>query len=323
MPTSEAAPRGPWLRLAVFAAPPLLLWALLEWGMARVPDSHDVKREQLRALASQVDTLILGASESYYGIAPQALSGTAYNLANTSQSLYCDDQLVQRVLPQLPRLRRAILPVSYFTLWFQLYDHPESWRQYQFRQGWGIPPQRLRDRLDLRMWSRVALFSPRTALEQLRAGFRGTLAPQVDDRGWYRVPEQERYELTPTGAREVLSRHHSYMHPAYLAANEAALEHLVATLRGRGVDVVLLTMPVWSTYRAEMQPWYQERTRAVLERLARQYGATVLSFADEPRLTAEDFMDADHLNQRGALRFSALLDEALRAPSAYSPPRPP
>jgi hypothetical protein len=264
-----------------------------------------------------VETLILGSSESYYGIAPHVLSGKVFNLANTSQSLYYDDRLVTQLLPRLPRLRRVILPMSYFTLYFQLYDHPESWRQYQFYQGWGVAPQRLADRLDLRMWSRVALYSPRVALEQLRKGFRGTLAPEVDDLGWYRVPEDVHYDLSPAGAREPLARHHGYMHLAYLEANEAALEHLTATLRRQGVEVVLVTMPVWPSYQAGMQESYRARTRAVVERLVREYGVRALSFLHEPRLTAEDFMDCDHLSARGALRFSAMLDEALlRAPDA-------
>jgi hypothetical protein len=205
--------------------------------------------------------------------------------------------------------------VSYFTLYFRLYDHPESWRQYQFYQGWGIPPQRPMDRVDMRMWSRLALYTPRIALEQLRGRFRGTLAPEVDDLGWYRVPENERYDLSPAGAREPLERHHGYMHPAYLEGNEAALEHLVSTLRQRGVEVVLLTMPVWPTYQAGMQDSYRSRTRSVIDRLVRQYGARALSFLQEPSLTAEDFLDCDHLNARGAVRFSALLNEALREPA--------
>jgi hypothetical protein len=279
--------------------------------MVRVPDSHTLKRERLTALAGEVDTLILGASESYYGIAPHALQGVAFNLANTSQSLYYDDQLISRLLPRLPRLRRVILPISYFTLYLQTYDHPESWRQYQFFQGWRIPPVPWTDRLDARSWSRVALYSPRVALEQARHLFRGTLAPEVDDRGWYRVPEQTRYELTPAGAREVLSRHHGYMHEYYFAGNVATLEHMITILRRANVDVVLVTMPVWPTYEAGIQPAYWERTTAVLERLVREQGVRYLSFRHEPQLTAEDFMDCDHLDASGAVHFTKLLDAAL------------
>jgi hypothetical protein len=310
-PAAAGRPGSVLPRLALFLGPPVLLWAVLEWGMARVPDSHTLKHERLEALAGEVDTLILGASESYYGIVPRQLDGIAFNLANTSQSLYYDDQLVTRLLPRLPRLRRVVLPISYFTLYLQTYDHPESWRQYQFYQGWGIPPAPWADRFDVRMWSRVALYSPRVALEQLRRRFRGTLAPEVDDRGWYRVPEETSYELSPAGASEVLSRHHGYMHDVYLSGNAATLEHMVALLRGRGVDVVLLTMPVWPTYQVGMRPTYRDRTRAVVDRLVREYGVRYLSFLHEPRLTAEDFMDCDHLSARGAAHFTGLLQEAL------------
>jgi hypothetical protein len=169
------------------------------------------------------------------------------------------------------------------------------------------------------MVSRVALYSPRVALEQLRGRFRGTLAAEVDERGWYHVPEGTSYELTPAGAAEVLARHHGFMRPAYLAGNEATLQHLVSLLRQHDVEVIVLTMPLWRTYRAGMRPELWERTREVLGRLSGERGVRVLSFQDDPRLAAEDFMDCDHLNAHGAARFTALLAEALGPPGGGPP----
>jgi hypothetical protein len=104
------------------------------------------------------------------------------------------------------------------------------------------------------------------------------------------------------------------MHEAYAPENEATLDHLVNMLRQRDVEVVLLTMPVWPTYEAGTRARYREHTRQVVERLAKLEGVRYLSFLHEPRLTADDFMDCDHLSARGALRFTAMLDAALGPP---------
>lgn len=314
MPSSDRQSiLGLWARLLAFSAPLLAGWLFLEWGMGRVPTSHSVKRDRLAALAGEVETVILGSSEAYYGIVPKRLTGSAFSLANSSQSLYYDDALIEHLLPRLPRLRRVIVPISYFTLYFQLYDHEESWRQYQYAQVWGLPLQRPADRLSLRRFSRVALYTPRVAIQELFHRFRMSLAPQVDDRGWYHVPEAEHWGLGPAEARGRLAVHESFMHEAYFGPNAAVLRRLLTTLRGRGVDVVFVTTPVWPTYQAGMRPELWNRARSTVEQLAREYGALYLSFLHEPRMRAEDFLDCDHLNAQGALRFTAILDASLRA----------
>jgi hypothetical protein len=303
-----------WARLAVFALPLVLGLGVLEWGMRRVPNSHSVKRDRLAAVAGDVETLVLGSSEAYYGIAAGEFSSPAFNLANYSQTLYYDDQVLARVLQSLPKLRRVVIPISYFTLYYQLYDHDEDWRQYGYAQEWGIPPARTADRWDLRMWSRVALYAPRVALEAARARFRTNLAPETDAHGWYEVRDREvTWDLSAASAALPLRRHHGWMKLVHEPANLAALEHLLAQLRSRDIEAVLVTTPVWPTYEAGMRPAYVERTAATIRRLQREYGVRYLSFLHEPRLHEEDFHDSSHLNARGARRFTHLLEAALEA----------
>jgi hypothetical protein len=305
-----------WVRLAVFALPLLLGWGVLEWGMRRVPNSNSVKRDRLAAVADGVETLVLGSSETYYGVAAGEFSSPAFNLANNSQTLYYDDQVLARVLPSLPKLRRVVIPISYFTLYYQLYDHDEDWRQYGYAQEWGIPPARSADRWDLRMWSRVALYAPRVALAAARARFRTNLAPETDAHGWYEVRDDVKvtWDLSAASCAEPLGRHHGWMKLVHEPANVASLEHILAQLRSRNVEAVLITPPVWPTYEAGMRPAYVERTAATIRRLQREYGVRYLSFLEEPRLHEEDFHDCAHLNAHGAKRFAHLLEAALDAP---------
>ena len=305
-----------WVRLAVFALPLLLGWGVLEWGMRRVPNSNSEKRDRLAAMAGDVETLVLGSSEAYYGIAAGEFSSPAFNLANNSQTLYYDDQILARVLPSLPKLRRVLIPISYFTLYYQLYDHDEDWRQYGYAQEWGIPPARSADRWDLRMWSRVALYAPRVALAAARARFRTNLAPETDAHGWYEVRDDLKvtWDLSAAWCAEPLARHHSWMKLVHEPLALASLEDILRQLRSRNVEAVLITTPVWPTYEAGMRPTYAERTATTIRRLQREYGVRYLSFRHEPRLHEEDFHDCGHLNARGARRFTHMLEAALDAP---------
>jgi hypothetical protein len=314
------------LRVTLFCLPLLAGWAVLECWMAMVPSSHSVKREHLQSLAGEIDTLVLGSSSANWDIVPQYLPGSAFNLANVAQSLYYDDQLLTRVAPTLPKLKRVIIVVSYISLFYQIHGTPEEARQYYYYQEWSIPPQRWRDRLDIRMWSAVVLRTPAFAVDSLRSALMrrirggGFTAPAldypIDARGWSAAPADQQSVPTVAAIERKLSYHHDLMHLANERANLDSLEHMLGLMRARDVDVVVITTPVWPGYLAGMRTEYRQRTRADLDALCVKYQARCLSFLSTPALQPQDFLDEDHLNERGAVRFTELLSTALQRPRA-------
>ena len=102
--------------------------------------------------------------------------------------------------------------------------------------------------------------------------------------------------------------------------NMARLEHLIAAASRHGVEVDLVTMPVWSSYFELMDQRIWDDERSTYERLAQRPGVRYLNFLRTPALTADDFYDVDHLDQRGAVRFTKLLDAALLNPAERQKP---
>lgn len=304
------------VRLFAFCFPILLTWAGLEWFLKQVPNAHTVKQAALEGLKAEVDTLIVGSSSAYLGISPVNLSGSAFNLANTAQTLEYDVKLVEKLVPQLPSLKRVIVTIGYISLDWQLNDSSERWRQYNYEQFWTIPPSREADRSDVRMWSLVALYSPRSSLKMASEGF-PSLAKEVDARGWFQVPVNDvSIDLGQDEAKRKVGSHNALMRVANASANVARLENLFVNLRQRRVEVVLVTLPVWQTYADAMNPERWARTQTTLEKLTDKYGIRYFSFLREPRLEAADFYDLDHLNSRGAIRFTQMLNAALESNTA-------
>ena len=222
--------------------------------------------------------------------------------------MYYDYALTRYFLPKLPQLRRAYVLVNYMSLYAELYDHPESYRMYGYLQEYGIWPQQGLDYLDLRTFSRVLLHGPHSSLERL---VNGPVAPRdlrIDDRGWYRVPDEDRWGLGVAEAAGRIAIHHAFMRKQHLPGNVAMLERLIQLLQERDVEVVLITTPVYGSYMSLMRPNLWEPAKAQYERVAVRHGIRYLNFLDEPRLQAIDFEDADHLNADGAERFAHLLE---------------
>jgi hypothetical protein len=323
MPNSDPAYRMRRYAIALlaFLLPIALVWVGLEWWAAKIPSSHSAKRENLQRISGDVDTLILGSSSAYWDISPQLLPGTAFNLANVAQSFYYDDRLLAAEMPKLPHLRRVILSVTYISLFFQLHGSDEDERQYYYYQEWNIPPPRLREDFDIRMLSRAALKTPITTLESFVTAVKqrahgGTLAPAaldpaVDDRGWSPRDPGNPSELEPAVVEAKLKYHHGLMHISDAPANIEYLEHMIGLLNERHIELVLVTPPVWAAYSSRIAPHYWNRTQEIMTELARSPNVRYFSFLTAPQFQAADFMDTDHLNRNGAVRFTAMLNAAI------------
>jgi hypothetical protein len=316
-----------------FCLPLILAWVGLEWWAARVPNLYSVKRQRFESLAGKVDTLIIGSSSAFLDIKPRLLSGTAFNLAGPYEGLYESDRLLTEVLPSLPKLKRAIIQIQYPTIFFRLPAANEGWRQYCYQQEWGIPPMQLDDRLDCRMWSRLALRTPRFYLDLLAKGIRKwrqtghfTLdQPEIsgiDDRGWF--PLELDAKSPPTDnlgladAKRRVAMHHEAMKGDWETDNLACLDHMVSILRQRHIEVDFVTVPVWNTYRVNMKPECWNETQKVLAERTNSSGVHYYSFLIVPQFQAEEFYDVDHLNSRGAIRFTQLFNLALNRPDQIS-----
>ena len=89
------------------------------------------------------------------------------------------------------------------------------------------------------------------------------------------------------------------------------LEHMVRLLSERHIELILVTPPVSPVYSSRFLPEYWNRTQKTMAELAGQPNVRYLSFLTSPHFEPEDFLDADHLNRHGALRFTALLEAAM------------
>lgn len=107
---------------------------------------------------------------------------------------------------------------------------------------------------------------------------------------------------------------HFYFQGQPLGVSEKALRYLdaiVALCRRHGVEPVLVGSPVHPDYYARIPPAFKAHFEADKKRLGGQ-GVRVLDFT--ATAWADDFyLDGDHLNQKGAARFTDLVIDFLGA----------
>jgi hypothetical protein len=315
MPSSSALQRALSKGL-VFAVPLLALTLWLELGLRQMPNAMSRKRAGFEAVAPRAELLVLGASEGYQGLSPDLLGIPGYNLANVGQDLFYDRALFEKFLPRLPRLKTVILALSYPSLEYRLPFSPESWRQFQYSQVWGLAPESPAARWDLRRFSALLLIEAWPALLAAKDGFRGeAAAPGAGPDGWQALEalaqEQRDLRLNSLTAGKRARYHDGLLDPQRDAEGQALLEALAQAVDHAGARLCIVTLPVTRDYAKAVDAVRIARLRAAAAKTAAAHGGRYWDLFEDRRFDDSDFADPDHLDRRGAAKVAAILKPQL------------
>lgn len=302
-------------KAALLVIPVLLFLVAFEHRFTQANPSHfAVKKALLERQAARIEVLIMGSSHELTAIYPGELGRPAFNLASQSQSLYYDISLIKRYRASLPALKLVVLPISYFSLEYELEDAPERWRSYHYKYFYSLPHQDWHRLFSTRNFSAYFLSS-----ESFRArvllGKASNAACEYDSwGGWTNRPPAEATDTNQlaAAAQATLRLHAGMMHPKHLAANVIRLRDIVRELRRAGVSVVFITTPVSRFYSKGINEDVYQRMQTAMRELSAGEGIPYRNYMFDRRFTDSDFADGDHLNSVGARKFTRLLrDEAL------------
>lgn len=308
---TRPVPRSLRLQALVFLIVVVATMMTMEWLVRRrATNSYTKKRDMLVARAGDVRVIVTGPSSGYYGVDTSQFRVDAINLADVSQTLYYDDQILRAHLPRLKRLELVVFALGLPSYEFGLDGTAESYRRFWYSNFWGFPLEHDADRFDVRRFSLLALAPPSMRLGLLLG--RDDSGASVDANGWYRPP------ATITGVSEdqavkLVGYQAEMMSPPKGADNDRTLRSTLRTLRDRNVAAVLVWLPVHRFYLQHFDARARERAHAGFTRIANDLGAEFRDYSRDPRFEEGDFFDANHLNERGAAKFSRILDEDVVA----------
>jgi poly-D-alanine transfer protein DltD len=91
--------------------------------------------------------------------------------------------------------------------------------------------------------------------------------------------------------------------------NTEKIKEMINSCNKRGVEVILIEMPVYKTYYDLLNSQKKQKINATLLSLERKNkGVRFYDFSQELNFVDEDLRDADHLTNQGAVKFSKLLN---------------
>ena len=293
--------------ITLFCIPILALMITVEICDRKLPNTYRYKYEWMQENASEVETLILGSSQTYFGIQPKYMTEKAFNLANPAQLLEQDLFLLKYWSDKYVKLKRVILPISYFTLfspglefgggayrcrYYRMYMDCDLYPTYSFTYNFEIA-------------------EPKSALFKMKKYLLGISGADwfCDEYGNDAFNGGKDVAWNPNGKEDI------YTAETWdnVQNNCRLLEEILQFCNDRNINIVLITTPCWHTYCTAFDERQLTEMYRIIHELQRKYDFPYVNYLQDERFTVDDFYNASHLSELGEEKFTKILEEDIRA----------
>ncbi len=294
------------LKAFLLLLPFAVILAFIEVRLRQLPNSYAATKSELDKKQAEVEILVTGASHAMNGVTPEALSRPAFNIANGSQSVHYDTELVMKYAESMPKLKLVVFAISYHSLEYKLSNSIERWRSGFYRQVYGIPGEDGDSRFQLTDYSYIALYTPKEAFRQALGPLAGV---NVVNASGERAINKTEMEVSDDFGRRRVKLHETQMRPIDIADNVSALERACTRLEEKKVAVIFITIPAHRSYYQWINQDNYQRMQQTMNQIAGNCRAPYMNYFYDKRFADDDFVNSDHLNEKGAAKFTKILDE--------------
>jgi hypothetical protein len=285
------------IRISIFLIPLIILGGGFELSLRNIPNDYIIKNAYLKQHANNIQVLFLGSSHAYRGINPEYISFPSYNAAYISQSIDLDYEITMKYKNEFSNLKYIVLPISYFTLFGNLSNGKESWRQKNYCIYYDICSSK-----DIKNHFEILSSNLKTNIEKYFIYYIKKEIIITTDSNGYGVFKGTS-ELNESGI-EAAKRHTKENFSLY-ETNFSLLNKIINYSKNKKINLILYTPPAYITYREKLNREQLNLTISTIENLVRKESKVFyLNLLNSESFKSEDFYNADHLNEIGAEKLT-------------------
>lgn len=275
---------------------------------------NDIVPERVKLLdkyGNRIEALYLGTSLTFWGISPDTVNITEFNLAFNSQLPDPCYYILKSQINKMPNLKKVYLEIAPFTPfdgpledglnwtdWTKntLYYNTDKHSKYSIYGFEIFYPQEFRRKL--LPWSKPWFTQNETG--------HATHKPRAN-----RIEKWKEY-----GPKVIeINAHPDPKEWKWVDYNVEYLEKIIELCRKHGIQVVLVVFPAHKIFRDGMSEVQIAEMYRVINELKAKYHLKLLDFYTDDRFTDDDFHDVMHLSSDvGAAKMTRLLKEADSIP---------
>jgi hypothetical protein len=285
--------------------PILFFFLVLEIAIRKIPNDYQLKKAYLDENATEINTLILGSSHTFYGINPEYFSKKTFNAAYVSQSLDLDYEILKEYNSELTNLKTVVIPISYFSLFETLESDVEKWRIKNYVMYYGFENN----------YQFTANFE--TLNNDIKENVKKTIKYYIlntsfittSNLGWgTNFNSKNKKQLKG----EVTAKKHTAKNFDLYQENLNTLHKIITLCKKNNTKIIFITTPTHESYYQNLNKIQLEKTTNTISDLVnKNSNCDYLNLLNSEKFTRKDFYDADHLNEIGAKKLSLYLNKSI------------
>ena len=251
----------------------------------------------------------MGSSHTYYGIDPEYITSRSFNAAHVTQSMDINLKILERYKNKWDSLQYLVLSVDYASLFLRLETGEEAWRIKNYNIYYDLPG-------NSSLKYHTELFSNKLNISVQRFKkyyLKSHYNIGCSSLGWgNNYNSKFSRDLVLTG--KLAAKRHYIKDKKEFTRLLNALKSILDFAKAKNIKVILFTAPSYKTYVQQLDSAQLNLSIKTVTELTDSYKDNTIyrNFLTDPSFSAEDYYDADHLNEIGAKKFSIKIDSLLK-----------
>jgi hypothetical protein len=292
----------------------VLLYIIIEILVLQIPFNYVTTSSFFNSEKEQIEIMALGPSQTNSAINPEYFNKSTISLASTSQHHNLDFKILKQTKDRLPKLKYLILELSYSHL--ELPHNSKSfWKNSVYLKYYNVNAFErntyFKDKL-------IYLARPDIYSKHLVDHYvKKKPGPKLNKYGFdENVSEGLFYNLNYNDSL-ILGKDFRINTQPNLALFKHNAEYFINMLeytKNENLNVVICTMPLYKSYLHKRNPIILKRRDSILALISERFGNVRIfnKEADTINFTTSDFINHNHLNPRGAEKFSKELNAFIK-----------
>ncbi len=299
-------------RATVFCSLIFVASAVVEISLLYKTNTYSYKHKYIMSHLDSIHVLLMGNSHILDSMIPDSIGNGVFNAAISGRSYVYDNDLLKQYVPLLTNLETVIIPLDYFCFCFgRETDNPRNiLRQIDLTRTYKCMYYKYMNvKADYWYWpelinSKMQLI-PRflKTSEQLRG---------CDSLGYSRQKLSNRMSKWELSALPPLIDTH-LPHDEEMAKNLFDTYSSMASITmSKGVRLILISTPMYQTCQEDMNKDVLVEMKSFATKLKKRYpNVEYYDYTFDARFSEDDFIDASHLSEFGAAKFSKIIKGVL------------
>ena len=296
--------------ILIVLLPTLFYFASIEFLVRSIPNDYAYKAKYLIENGKNLKFISLGSSNAYYGISPNEFEFKGLNLANVSQNANYDLFILKESIRYCDSLKYVIFPLTYPTFLYDLSNAKEFWRVTNYNIFFDGKFKEWEPKFNFITYN-TNLKSPLKRIYKFYANLTSELS--CDDKG-YGIREDPTDYSDFSSYGPLYAKWHNEMYDSVaFIENIKSFRKIVDLCKKEKIKLIIPYIPAFKSYTENVDSNLLKITKeTVINTAKKNDNVYYLDLMNDSRFKIKDFYDPNHLSNRGAKKFSKILNQLLK-----------